>query len=127
VRWRRRGTVEVAAWGGGEQGTMIQLDRRASLVAVLLLVVSAGAASAECAFVLWTYISSSSSDKTAEERWRPLGSYAALADCQEDQPSALKVVGTPAATAIEQRWLRDLQSRRSSCGEQLRPWHWRSA
>ena len=59
--------------------------RRASLVVVLLFLVSVGTVSAECAWVLWSYISSSSSDKTSEERWRPLSSYATQAGCQEDQ------------------------------------------
>jgi len=63
---------------------MMQLARRASLVVVVLLA-SVGTVSADCAWVLWTYISSSSSDKTIEERWRPLSSYATQAGCQEDQ------------------------------------------
>lgn len=64
---------------------MMQVARRTLLVAVLLLLASAGTAYAECAWVLWTHISSSSSDKTSEERWRPLSRYATQAGWQEDQ------------------------------------------
>jgi hypothetical protein len=55
-----------------------------TVLAVVLLLASASTASAECAWVLWTYISSSST-KTAEERWRPLSSYATQTECQDHQ------------------------------------------
>jgi len=45
--------------------------RRASLVVVLLFLVSVGTVSAECAWVLWSYISSSSSDKTSDSPSSP--------------------------------------------------------
>jgi len=89
-------TRKYAALAGGDTGLQQRVDdaegdgmkhlaRRASLVVALLLLASVGTASAECAWVLWTYISSSASDKAIEERWRPLSSYATQAGCQEDQ------------------------------------------
>jgi hypothetical protein len=56
---------------------MMRLARRASLVEVLLLLVSFGTASAECAWVLWTSINAL--------EWEARGGFNTREDCETER------------------------------------------
>ena len=60
--------------------TGVELEKVAGGGAAL---VASGTASG-CAWVLWTYISTSD-QRPPEERWRPLGGYATQAACEQDR------------------------------------------
>jgi type IV secretory pathway protease TraF len=85
---------------------LTQLARRASL-AVVLLVASVGAASAECAWVLWSESVLWEASRSAPvSAWRPLSGHASKAECLAAiiTPS---ILGTGATLVVEYSCLPD--------------------
>jgi hypothetical protein len=91
---------------------MMQLARRAALAVVLLLLASVGTASAECAWVLWTYNWSTTSVRVG---WVLNQAYPSRAECmtgitrmkERDKESEAANPGLERRYSGDDGWLRD--------------------
>ena len=81
---------------------MKQLARRASLVAVLLLLTAVGAASAECAWVLWeashTFSQEQPESPASDWKWSANLGFQSRADCMEKRGQIIAVWSKDAGT-----------------------------
>ena len=90
---------------------MVAISRTISVALVSLLLL-AGSASAECAWVLWAHgaiIGEYPPDMKVDEPWKPLGGWTARSECEAAKGLAFKRSeeqrGTPEAKANWQRFM----------------------